>query len=132
LSIAVDVNADLMGKVAKPGNPYQTVTGFDVFDVHDVEAEDQRLFQNPFAKRTFRREQNSPSLFGVMVSALNIVQDRLTRSRLAGDPPDVHLKPNLGHIGLFEFEKAEELIQTGVDSVEYHMRDIEAAIGVLL
>lgn len=67
-----------------------------------------------------------------MISALNIVQDRLTRSRLAGDPPDVHIKPHIGHIGLLEFEKAEELIREGEKAVERSIDEIKAAMDVLL
>ena len=55
----------------------------------------------------------APSLFGVMVSSLNIIHDRITRSRLASDPPDVHIKPRIGHIGVLEFEKGKELIEAG-------------------
>ena len=66
----------------------------------------------------FRRESNKPNVFGVMTSPLSIMQDRLTRSRLAGDPPDVHITPLVGHIGLLEFERAEELIREGEEAVE--------------
>ena len=71
-------------------------------------------------------------MFGVMVSTLNIVQDRLTRSRLAGDPPDVHIKPHVGHIGLMEFDRAAELIKEGEAAVERILTEIIAAKNVLL
>jgi NTE family protein len=130
--IALDVNADLIGKTSKPGQHYQTIAGFDVYNDRDVPPEDRQGFENPVAKRLFRRENNNPSLFGVMVSALNIIQDRVTRSRLAGDPPDVHIKPHIGHIGLLEFEKAAEMIREGEDCVERTMPRIKAAMEVLL
>src|SRR3546814_9612986 len=60
------------------------------------------------ARRLFRREPTHPSMFGVMISSLGIVQDRISRSRLAGEPPDVHITPRLGTIGLFEFDRADE------------------------
>lgn len=132
LTIAIDVNADLIGKAAKPGEEYQTVAGFDMFDDQDVPPEEQKKFSTGLSKRLFRREQNNPSLFGVMVSALNIIQDRLTRSRLAGDPPDVHIRPHIGHIGLLEFEKADDAIKAGEEAVERSMDDIKAAMAVLL
>ncbi len=132
LTIAVDLNADLIGKAAKPGQSYQTVTGFDVFNPNDVAEEDQKLFKGALTRRLFRRDVDSPSLFGVMVSSLNIIQDRLTRSRLAGDPPDVHIKPRIGHIGLLEFEKAEEMIREGEEAVERAMPRIKAAMDILL
>jgi hypothetical protein len=44
----------------------------------------------------------------VMIEAFNIMQDRLTRT--AGDPPDVHITPHIGHIGWLDFHRAEEAI----------------------
>lgn len=132
MTIAVDLNADMMGKVAKPGKNYQTVAGFDVFNEHDVPKEDQKIFNSfSLTSRIFRREPEGPSLFGVMVSALNIIQDRLTRSRLAGEPPDVHIKPRIGHIGLLEFERGKELIERGREAAEEALPDIMTAIRVL-
>ena len=43
---------------------------------------------------------------GVMVEAFNIIQDRISRARLAGDPPDMTLQPKLGHVGLTDFHRA--------------------------
>lgn len=132
MTIACDLHADLIGKATKPGQNYQTVAGFDPFNPKDVPKEKQKSFASSLTRRLFRREENSPSLFGVMVSALGIIQDRLTRSRLAGDPPDIHIKPQIGHIGLLEFEKAEELIRLGEEAAERALPEIEAAMRVLL
>jgi NTE family protein len=133
MTLAVDLNADLIGKAQKPGSSFQTITGFDVFNNEDVPPEHQKQFlSSSITRKLFRRETNDPSMFGVMVAALGILQDRITRSRLAGDPPDVHIKPPIGHIGLLEFEKADELIQAGEDITEKLMPEIKAAISVLL
>ena len=68
MTIAVDLNADLIGKATKPGNAYQTVAGFDVFNNDDVSPEGQKQFSSStITRRLFRREENNPSLFGVMV-----------------------------------------------------------------
>lgn len=132
MTIALDLNSDMIGKAAKPGQRFQTITGFDVFNDADVSPDEQKRFAGGLAQRLFRRDPNSPSLFGVMVSALNIIQDRLTRSRLAGDPPDVHIRPRIGHVGLLEFEKAQEMIAEGDAAVERSMSKIKAAVSVLL
>lgn len=133
MTIAVDLHADMIGKSIKPGNNFQTVAGFDMFDDRDVPPEQQKpFFENPLSNRLFTREKTSPSLFGVMVSALGIMQDRLTRSRLAGDPPDVHIKPQLGHIGMLEFERADELIQLGVEATERVMPEIMAGVKLFI
>ncbi|MCI5060844.1 MAG: patatin-like phospholipase family protein [Alphaproteobacteria bacterium] len=133
LTIAIDLHADMIGKNVKPGESYQTIAGFDVFNEADVPKEEQKLFKSSgFAKRLFRREEGKASLFGVMVSALGIFQDRITRSRLAGDPPDIHIKPQIGHIGMLEFERAEELIKLGEEAAEKMIPDIKIAMDVLL
>ncbi len=55
----------------------------------------------------------APGMLGVMMSTINIIQDRVTRSRLVADPPDVSISAKVGHIGLLEFNRAPELIQLG-------------------
>jgi len=132
MTIGVDLNADIIGKAAKPGQGYQTVAGFDLFNDADVPPEQQKKYTSAITKRLFKRQDHAPSMFGVMVSALNIVQDRLTRSRLAGDPPDIHIKPKIGDIGLLEFEKAEELIARGEDAAVKALPEIKDAMQVFL
>ncbi|RUZ12866.1 patatin-like phospholipase family protein, partial [Mesorhizobium sp. M7A.F.Ca.CA.001.09.1.1] len=57
--------------------------------------------------------QTRLGITGVMVEAFNIIQDRISRARLAGDPPDMSLQPKLSHIGLTEFHRADEAINLG-------------------
>ena len=54
-----------------------------------------------------------PELMSVMVNAFDILQDRIMRSRLAGDPPDALVQLKVGKIGMFEFHRADELIAIG-------------------
>lgn len=54
-----------------------------------------------------------PSISTIMVDAFNIVHDRIARSRLAGDPPDIVINPRLRDVGLFDFHRADELITLG-------------------
>ena len=81
-------------------------------------------------RRIFRRDYEGPSLFGVMVSSFGIITDRITRSRLAGEPPDVHIAPRLGHIGLLEFDRAEEAIIEGEAAVERALPELCDALSV--
>src|SRR5260370_7996890 len=72
----------------------------------------------------------APGLLTVMVNAFDISQDRIMRSRLAGDPPDalVHLK--VGRIGLFEFHRADELIALGREAIRNAAGEIAEHIEV--
>ena len=131
MTIAINPNGDIIGKAAKPGDSIPTVAGFDLLKTDEHEEQGLKANAIGLTRRIFRREQNKPSMFGVMVSSLNIVQDRLARSRLAGDPPDVLVTPRIGHIGLMEFDRAEELIAEGEAAVERAMPDIKAAYSIL-
>jgi NTE family protein len=61
----------------------------------------------------------SPGYFGVLMTSINIMQDQITRARLAGEPPHVMLVPRLGHIGLMEFNRAAETIAEGRAVVQH-------------
>ena len=142
MTIAVNPNGDIIGKATHPGDKIPTVAGFDIFadNLEDSDNEEEKEVKKSIiqkaksmsiARRAFRREENAPSMFGVMVSSMNISQDRLARSRLAGDPPDVLIAPRIGHIGLMEFDRADELIEEGEAAVERSLTDIKAAYAVL-
>ena len=73
----------------------------------------------------------SPKLGAVMMSSLNIVMDRIGRSRLAGDPPDVFVAPRIGHIGMLDFTKADELIERGYRAMQHEIPLIKSVIDVL-
>ena len=73
--------------------------------------------------RMWRVESDTPGLFDVMASSINIMQDRITRSRMAGDPPDLSLMPRVDHLGLLEVHRAAEAIDAGWACVR---RDEEA------
>lgn len=62
---------------------------------------------------------------GTMVEAFNIIQDRISRAKLAGDPPDLAIHPKLGNIGLTEFHRADELIRIGYEATVAKLEDIE-------
>ncbi len=79
-----------------------------------------------------RAKEARLGLTGVMVEAFNIIQDRISRSRLAGDPPDMSLQPKLGHIGLTEFHRADEAIRIGYDSAKAQIADLERMRTVLV
>ena len=59
-----------------------------------------------------------PGYFDVLATAINIMQDHITRTRLAGEPPHVMLVPRLRKIGLMEFNRADEAIEEGRACVE--------------
>ncbi len=129
ITIAINLNADIIGMAVPYGGSVPAVAGFDLLDQDHETAETAR--RSPLTRRLFRREPDQPSLFGVMFASLNILQDRIARSRLAGDPPDIAIDPRIGHIGLAEFHRASEMIDAGAAAVESRMPLILDAYRVL-
>lgn len=74
-------------------------------------------------------ETQPPGLFEAIAGSVNITQDRITRSRMAGDPPDILLAPKLSHIGLLEFYRAEEAINEGKKCVQRMLPEINHILG---
>jgi len=66
----------------------------------------------------------TPGLFYAIANSINIFQDRITRSRLAGDPADVMITPNVAHIGMLEFHRASEAIEEGEKCVARDLEEI--------
>ena len=66
-----------------------------------------------------------PGFSTVMIESFNIMQDRLTRMRLAGDPPDIHITPRIGNVGFLDFHRAADSIAIGQSATEKAMDSIE-------
>jgi NTE family protein len=109
--IAVNLNTDLYGRDAVVVDP-----GGD----DDVPEPEEAL---PEAGGP------APGISTVMVDAFNIVQDRIARSRLAGDPPDAMISPRLAGLGMLDFHRADELIQRGMTAALREIDDVHREIA---
>lgn len=106
--IAVNLNDGLLKKSIKPNNPDNEIQTDNW--LNKVSQHTSNLFSND--------ETATPSLFDSIAATINITQDRITKSRIAGEPPDILISPRLAHIGLLEFYRAEEAIDEGINSVK--------------
>ncbi len=119
LVIAVNLVEDIYGR-ARAERSGLTGTGkYGVFaDILSAPSIAERRASRTVMRKLLRHDRGAPSIFANMVASLNIVQSRLSRSRLAGDPPDIQIAPRAGHVGLMEFHRAEELIDLGRHAFE--------------
>lgn len=124
--IAVNLNGDIIGKhlnksketVKRDDSVAQKFTDF-VMD-----------YTSPLFFNSQDDGQEPPSLFDAIASSVNITQDRITRSRMAGDPPDILLTPKLSHIGLLEFYRAQEAIKEGEECVQRMLPEIKHILNL--
>jgi NTE family protein len=130
LVIAVNLNADLFGRGGTIASH-----GSDEFDdkAHEVESTTFGLGGMFGAKRALRRQflGGGPSIPTVMVEAFNVMQDRITRARLAGDPPDITIAPKISPVGWFDFHRADEAIRLGAEAAERMLPEINEIIAAL-
>lgn len=141
--IAVNLNGDLVNRYLDRG-PTPTVaakTGDETPEDNESASPDNGLMgklsnlTREYAAALMQSQEaedespRTPSLVNTIASAINITQDRITRSRMAGDPPDILLSPRLAHIGLLELYRAEEAIEEGRRCVRRMLREFEQIRG---
>ena len=110
LVVAVDLHYDQFGRAAvikHAAEPPHAPTG---------DGEMARA-KPPYSKRL--------GITGVMMESFNIIQDRISRARMAGDPPDIALLPKIGHVGLAEFHRADEAIKLGYEETMARLGELE-------
>jgi NTE family protein len=132
LVIAVNLNADNFGR----GTTIQDHGPNADDDARRAQDELDRSRRKIFRPdllihRQFFGASDRPGLSTVMVEAFQVMQDRITRSRLAGDPPDVMISPRLGRINLFDFHRASETITIGAEAAERSIEAISESIAAL-
>lgn len=63
--------------------------------------------------RQWFRQESTPNILEVVISSLNIMEMQITEMRLAESPPDLLLRPALGHLRPMDFHRGEEAIAEG-------------------
>lgn len=129
--IAVDLNWDLIGRRARAD--VQTESGTAAAD------QSPSLLTAPFAALLQRfkpqpraanaRALQSPSMLDVLTTSLNIMQVRITQSRLAGEPADVVIRPRLSDIAAMDFHRAALAIAQGEAAVRSALPLLADALG---
>jgi NTE family protein len=132
--IAVNLNAGIVGKrgtgAAKKDDKTkeeQPVSAEEGGFLRNFKQQAIEYSSSIFPNRESKNE--APGLFYAIANSINIFQDRITRSRLAGDPADVVLSPQVSRIGMLEFHRAKEAIEEGERCVEESRSRIRRLIG---
>jgi NTE family protein len=110
--IAVDLNTELIGRRFSGSDIDVTASTI----APAVPAQAPQWLKDavgPILQRVLQAAPDYPSYFEVLANSLKIMQDRITRTRLAGDPPDVLLCPRLGEFSWLDFHRANEAIAEG-------------------
>jgi len=118
--IAVDLSSEILGRHLREG-PEPKVPA-------EVNKWRRKLQENLSALRFARPadEPRLPSMLDVMASSIDVMQVRISRSRMAGDPPDVIVTPRLGQLGLLDFHRAKEAIAAGTRAVDAALPSLSA------
>ena len=130
--IAVNLHNETYGKggiIPDHGTTTELVAAED--DSQVVNRGNGRAALHLLHRQFFGRGDGAPGISTVMVEAFNITQDRIARARLAGDPPDLMIAPQLTGIGLFDFHKADYAISAGIDATEKMLDEVERTISAM-
>jgi NTE family protein len=111
--IAVDLGSDILGRHLRASPPGEASFGV----VGDWIRKLQENLGSSIPAYPCD-EPTLPNIFDVIASSINIMQVRIARSRMAGEPPDLIVAPRLAHLRLLDFHRAEEAIEEGRCAVE--------------
>ncbi|HUV99994.1 MAG TPA: patatin-like phospholipase RssA [Gallionella sp.] len=121
--IAVDLNSSRLGRRFPDESVTETPS--------DVISEWKRRLKNNLGALISKRNETEPklpSIMEVISSSLNIMQERISRSRMSGDPPDVIVTPRLAQLGLLDYHRSKEAIAEGQRAMEAALPDLEAIL----
>jgi NTE family protein len=122
--IAVDLGSDLVGRYERDDDRAPTPQAARRGLVGKLLPQ----FNNKGGESPSDSGPRSPSLLETLMGSINIMQVRIARSRLAGEPPDVLLTPRLGDLGLLDYHRAEVAIAEGREAVGRMLPAIRHAI----
>src|SRR5271163_2831212 len=117
--IALNISSDRFGRGTAIQDPFgrtEPASADEEPPPHDTSGMISRWWRGSNGARV-NGETPAPGLMTSMVSAFDILQDRIMRSRLAGDPPDALVQVRVGKVGMFEFHRADELIELGREAI---------------
>jgi NTE family protein len=130
--IAVNLNGALVGRF-EPSGLKRVGADFASSDfVRRLVAQVPAPFRGPAAAivpKLLKPTTGAPGYFDVLTNSLNIMQDQITRARLAGEPPHVLINPRVRHINPFEFNRAEEMIAEGRAAATAALPEIERLLA---
>ena len=118
--IAFNISSEIVGRGTAIQDPFGRPEPPTVVDEPANDSSSgviTRWWRGGAARVPSEADAPAPGLMTVMVNAFEILQDRIMRSRLAGDPPDALVQLKVGKIGMFEFHRADELIALGREAV---------------
>ena len=127
--IAVNLSCDLVNKGGVIHDQANFAEPAGLLDDQRLPGSNGRAALHLLHRQIFGRSKEVPGISSVMMDAINITQDRIARSRLAGDPPDISIAPKTGHIGLFEFHRAGEAMALGARAAEKQIDEIKMALS---
>ena len=70
----------------------------------------------------------SPNLFEILTASMTVMEDELTRHRLAAEKVDLVLEPDVHSIRAFEFHRAAEAIEAGAVEAQARLAEVEAVV----
>ncbi len=123
--LAVDLGSDLVGRYARDDDRAPTQTAPRGFMSRFLPRYNR---DNKASEPQAEPESMPPSLLETLMGSINIMQLRIARSRLAGEPPDALLAPRLGHLGLLDYHRADFAIAEGRETVARMLPAIRNAI----
>lgn len=150
--IAVNLNGDIVSHTKQKGNGRKRVSNADKAAKKEGTQSTENsgsgiaeMMERPLSalpaswkegtlntvNQIFGPKASKPGYFEILAYSINIMQDRITRSRLAGDPPHILMTPRLGAMGIFDFDDAKNAIEEGRRCAKHALPEIRYQLEML-
>ena len=126
--IAVDLSSDMLNRRSR-AEPEPEAPAAEVSAWRRKLQENLGALMNARPAGDQDEQTKLPSILEVITTSLNIMQVRICRSRMAGEPPDAIVAPRLAHLGLLDYHRAREAIEEGERAVEAALPGLNALFG---
>lgn len=70
-------------------------------------------------------QKEGMNIFDVIGSSLNVMEQQVTQGKLSSCPPDILIEPALGNFGIFDFHRADAIIEEGYRCMEQRLPELQ-------
>ena len=98
-------------------------------NLHQEEADDEKLawhkrLRGRLGRAAARKAFAAPTAMEIMTTSIQVLENRVKRTRMAGDPPDILIQPYCPQISTLDFHRADAAIAAGALAVEKKMDEL--------
>ncbi len=79
--------------------------------------------------RQWLAKESMPNIFEVLMASMNVMEKQIAELQLRAEPPDLLIRPKLGHLRFMDFHRADETILEGYRATKLCLEETGDAVA---